>query len=172
MIDLCNELTLDFSDRFWCTTCGFEEIFPETSIKPVKTEVAAVSQVSEPAITAQNESEQTRNADTVAETQSEPVLATTSTAENKAENKVENNTDEAEQALEAVESESITEQVDKVEAKSAIHTVKSGDNLYNISVRYNIKQNALRKWNDISDNNNIRIGDKLYVVDPTTVKND
>ncbi len=54
----------------------------------------------------------------------------------------------------------------------ALHTVSSGENLYNISVKYNVKLKALRKWNDIDETNKIRIGDKLYVVDPQTVNND
>lgn len=59
----------------------------------------------------------------------------------------------------------------KVSQEEALHTVTPGENLYNISVKYNVKLKALRKWNDISEKNKIRIGDKLYVVDPQTVKN-
>ena len=46
----------------------------------------------------------------------------------------------------------------------------AGENLYNISVKYNVKLKALRMWNDISEKNKIRVGEKLYVVDPQTVK--
>jgi len=67
--------------------------------------------------------------------------------------------------------EEVIDDVNMVEAQDALHTVSSGDNLYNISVKYNVKLNTLRKWNDISEKNKIRIGDKLYVVDPQTVKN-
>lgn len=63
------------------------------------------------------------------------------------------------------------EDIKVVNIDDAFHTVEPGQNLYNISVKYNVKLNALRKWNDISEKNNIRIGDKLYVVDPQTVKN-
>ncbi|TYK67380.1 type IV pilus biogenesis/stability protein PilW [Colwellia echini] len=60
---------------------------------------------------------------------------------------------------------------DKVttETETAKHTVESGENLYNISVKYNVKLDTLLKWNNISQSNKIRTGDKLYVVDPTTV---
>jgi LysM repeat protein len=51
------------------------------------------------------------------------------------------------------------------------HKVSAGENLYNISVKYNTKISTLRKWNNISEKNTIRINQKLYVVDPDTVKN-
>jgi type IV pilus assembly protein PilF len=78
----------------------------------------------------------------------------------------------ADQAVIAVSKE--TEQTSEVTISSvqAMHKVKSGENLYNISVKYNVKLKALRKWNDIDKSNKIRTGDKLYVVDPQTVKND
>jgi len=58
-----------------------------------------------------------------------------------------------------------------VDETEAFHIVDAGENLYSISVKYNVKLNTLRKWNNISEKNKIRIGDKLYVVDPKTVKN-
>ncbi|MEW6993386.1 type IV pilus biogenesis/stability protein PilW [Colwelliaceae bacterium MEBiC 14330] len=61
---------------------------------------------------------------------------------------------------------------EKISVEQAFHTVSSGENLYNISVRYNVKLKALRKWNNIDETNKIRIGEKLYVVDPQTVNND
>ena len=61
--------------------------------------------------------------------------------------------------------------IETVAAQDAFHKVSPGENLYNISVQYNVKLKALRKWNNISEKNKIRIGDKLYVVDPQTVKN-
>ncbi|MCJ8295537.1 MAG: type IV pilus biogenesis/stability protein PilW [Colwellia sp.] len=70
-----------------------------------------------------------------------------------------------------VEAEVLVNNIEKVDAKDAFHTVSPGENLYNISVIYNVKLNALRKWNNISEKNKIHIGDKLYVVDPQTVKN-
>ena len=66
-------------------------------------------------------------------------------------------------------SESVNE-AGKINEDEALHTVQSGENLYNISVKYNVKIKALRTWNDISEKNHLRIGDKIYVVDPQTVK--
>jgi type IV pilus assembly protein PilF len=61
--------------------------------------------------------------------------------------------------------------VEIVNAQEVLHIVTAGENLYSISMKYNVKLNALRQWNNISEKNKIRIGDKLYVVDPQTVKN-
>jgi len=48
-----------------------------------------------------------------------------------------------------------------------IHTVIEGDTLFSISLQYNIKTKALRRWNDLSSDGNIRLDDKLYLSDPT-----
>jgi LysM repeat protein len=42
------------------------------------------------------------------------------------------------------------------------HTVKSGDNLYNIAKKYNISVDQLKEWNDLSSNRLDR-GQKLFV---------
>ena len=65
----------------------------------------------------------------------------------------------------------ISNDIDKIDPQEVLHTVIPGENLYSISVEYNVKLNTLRKWNNISEKNKIQIGDKLYVVDPQTVKN-
>ncbi|TWX68725.1 type IV pilus biogenesis/stability protein PilW [Colwellia demingiae] len=65
----------------------------------------------------------------------------------------------------------VSNEFDMVDTQEIVHTVIPGENLYSISVEYNVKLNTLRKWNNISEKNKIRIGDKLYVVDPQTVKN-
>ena len=70
-----------------------------------------------------------------------------------------------------VVAEALVNDIETVAAQDAFHKVSPGENLYNISVQYNVKLKALRKWNNISEKNKIRIGDKLYVVDPQTVKN-
>ncbi|MEI6894994.1 MAG: type IV pilus biogenesis/stability protein PilW [Colwellia sp.] len=67
-------------------------------------------------------------------------------------------------------SEKIINDVEGQETKYATHTVEPGQNLYNISVKYNVKLKALRKWNNISEQSNLRIGDVLYVVAPETVR--
>lgn len=66
-----------------------------------------------------------------------------------------------------------TEEIEDMETvlkSEAYHKVSPGENLYNISVKYNIKLSALRQWNDISESNKIRIGQELYVVNPDVVK--
>ena len=65
----------------------------------------------------------------------------------------------------------VSNEFDMVDIQEVLHTVIPGENLYSISVEYNVKLNTLRKWNNISEKNKIQIGDKIYVVDPQTVKN-
>jgi len=50
-----------------------------------------------------------------------------------------------------------------------IHVVSTGDTLYGISVKYNIKIKALRRWNNLTGNKKIRINDTLHLIDPNTV---
>jgi type IV pilus assembly protein PilF len=47
-----------------------------------------------------------------------------------------------------------------------IHKVKSGEFLYKISKKYNVKLNALIRWNRLSANAKLVIGQKLYVKNP------
>ncbi|PKI13268.1 type IV pilus biogenesis/stability protein PilW [Colwellia sp. 12G3] len=61
--------------------------------------------------------------------------------------------------------------IEMVDSQDAFHKVLPGENLYSISVKYNVKLKRLRQWNNIAEKNKIRIGDKLYVVDPQTVNN-
>jgi type IV pilus assembly protein PilF len=65
----------------------------------------------------------------------------------------------------------IVDKAQLAEVEETLHLVMPGENLYNISVKYNIKLKTLRQWNNIAKKNKIRIGDELYVVDPQTVKN-
>jgi type IV pilus assembly protein PilF len=52
---------------------------------------------------------------------------------------------------------------------SKIHVVGEGDTLYSISVKYNIRIQALRRWNNISDKRKIRVNDQIYLIDPQMV---
>lgn len=52
-----------------------------------------------------------------------------------------------------------------------LHTVSQGENLYSISLKYNVKLQTLRQWNNITKNNKIHAGDEIYVAAPNTVKN-
>jgi type IV pilus biogenesis/stability protein PilW len=67
--------------------------------------------------------------------------------------------------------EVIVDKVQIADVEEIFHLVMPGENLYNISVKYNVKLKTLRQWNNIAEKNKIRIGDELYVVDPQTVKN-
>jgi len=49
------------------------------------------------------------------------------------------------------------------------HVVKKGDTLYNISVEYNIKIKALRRWNKISKNQKIHIKDIIFLENPKSI---
>jgi type IV pilus assembly protein PilF len=73
--------------------------------------------------------------------------------------------------IESVAVKEVSKSAETDNAQEVLHTVTPGENLYSISMKYNVKLNALRQWNNISEKNKIRIGDKLYVVDPQTVKN-
>lgn len=50
------------------------------------------------------------------------------------------------------------------------HVVKAGENLYRISLLYNVKMNRLIEWNQLQDASSIYIGMKLVVVDPETIE--
>jgi len=64
---------------------------------------------------------------------------------------------------------STNESIEK--AEPIYHQVSSGETLYAISVKYNVKIKALRKWNKMSANHKLQIKEKLYVVNPETVTN-
>ncbi|MBL4940581.1 MAG: type IV pilus biogenesis/stability protein PilW [Colwellia sp.] len=49
------------------------------------------------------------------------------------------------------------------------HVVESGDTLYNISVKYNIKIKALRRWNKIVKNKRIHIKEIIFLENPKSV---
>ncbi|MFQ3235475.1 MAG: type IV pilus assembly protein PilF [Paraglaciecola sp.] len=46
------------------------------------------------------------------------------------------------------------------------HVVQSKENLYRISLQYNVKMQSLMEWNKIKDPSAIYVGKKLIVVDP------
>ncbi|MBQ9601372.1 MAG: M23 family metallopeptidase [Neisseriaceae bacterium] len=58
-----------------------------------------------------------------------------------------------------------------VDVNATYHQVVYGDTVYNISKRYGISQDNLRAWNQIPDNNNINIGQKLRVKPLNSVSN-
>lgn len=50
------------------------------------------------------------------------------------------------------------------------HIVQRGENLYRISLQYNVKLKRLIEWNQLQDASSIYVGKKLVVVDPTTIE--
>lgn len=65
----------------------------------------------------------------------------------------------------------VTPEVESADTKNAdYHVVKSKENLYRISLRYNVKMTRLMEWNELEDASSIRTGMKLWLKDPN--KND
>lgn len=68
---------------------------------------------------------------------------------------------------EVLEDEALGENnIEEPLAQRAFHVVVKGDNLYGISVKYNIQMKALNRWNEFDENSKIRIGDKVYITEP------
>ncbi|MGB3724322.1 MAG: type IV pilus biogenesis/stability protein PilW [Glaciecola sp.] len=55
-----------------------------------------------------------------------------------------------------------------VSPKVQFHVVQAKENLYRISLKYNVKMKKLLEWNNLKDASSIRIGTKLRVRDPKT----
>ncbi|WP_395340858.1 type IV pilus biogenesis/stability protein PilW [Ningiella sp. W23] len=62
-------------------------------------------------------------------------------------------------------SDELVNDVDDTMDSDAYHTVVKGDNLYRISLKYNVKMNALIEWNNLDDPA-IQLGMVLRVKDP------
>jgi len=76
-------------------------------------------------------------------------------------------------AEEAIKIKAVSEQLaeEHVESKNFpdFHVVSAGDTLYSISVKYNVKINALRRWNKIAKNKNLHIKDIIFLENPKLV---
>ncbi len=78
-------------------------------------------------------------------------------------------------AAKAVTSEKVVEEVvekaveEVIPKEPVMHIVTQGDTLYSISVKYNVKIKALRRWNKLPVKKKIRVNDKLFVENPTAV---
>ncbi len=70
-------------------------------------------------------------------------------------------------AAKAAASEKVVEEV--MPKEPVVHIVTQGDTLYSISVKYNVKIKALRRWNKLPVKKKIRVNDKLFVENPTAV---
>lgn len=67
--------------------------------------------------------------------------------------------------------EAASQKIDKAADENAsYHIVLPKENLYRISLRYNVKMKFLMQWNNLDDPSDIKIGMKLRVKDP--IKND
>ena len=50
------------------------------------------------------------------------------------------------------------------------HVVQKDENLYRISLQYNIKMQRIIEWNDLQDASSIHVGKKLFIVDPQSIE--
>ena len=56
---------------------------------------------------------------------------------------------------------------EKSDESPEYHTGVKGENLYRISLKYNVKMQSLLEWNDINDASAVRIGSQLRVREPS-----
>ena len=56
-------------------------------------------------------------------------------------------------------------------AANTFHVVQAKENLYRLSVKYNIKLDTLKAWNNLDKNGSIRVGMKLWLVPPAQQSN-
>ena len=57
------------------------------------------------------------------------------------------------------------------EAESLFHVVQPKENLYRLSLKYNIKLNTLKEWNNLDENGSIKVGMKLWLGPPAQQTN-
>jgi type IV pilus assembly protein PilF len=55
---------------------------------------------------------------------------------------------------------------DLAQVKRTFHKVQKSENLYRLSLQYNIKMQTLIKWNNLDENGSIQVGQKLWLVPP------
>ncbi len=74
---------------------------------------------------------------------------------------------EPENSLPAVATESeTTSQAMATDESVKFHIVQPKENLYRLSLKYNIKLDTLKAWNNLDNNGSIKIGTKLWLVPP------
>lgn len=49
------------------------------------------------------------------------------------------------------------------------HVIAEGENLFSVSKRYNIRLNTLIKWNELDERALVKVGDVIYLTDPSVV---
>ena len=57
------------------------------------------------------------------------------------------------------------------EAETLFHVVQPKENLYRLSLKYNIKLNTLKEWNNLDKNGSIKVGMKLWLGPPAQQTN-
>lgn len=62
----------------------------------------------------------------------------------------------------------VERETDAEASDAEFHVVQPQENLYRISLKYNVKMSTLLEWNNLKDASSIRIGTKLRVGDPNT----
>jgi len=76
---------------------------------------------------------------------------------------------QVQQEINKTEAKQITGMAKKPKKFPDFHVVEQGDTLYNISVKYNIKIKALRRWNKLSKSKRIHIKEILFLENPKSV---
>ena len=65
-----------------------------------------------------------------------------------------------------VEKPVLNRELAKKPMSDRIHVVQAGENLYRISLKYNVRMQRLIEWNNLQDGSQVRVGTKIYVSDP------
>lgn len=65
---------------------------------------------------------------------------------------------------------SLATEAELVESVVTHHVVQKGENLYRISLLYNVKIKRLREWNSLEEETSLFVGKKLVIVDPETLE--
>jgi type IV pilus assembly protein PilF len=65
---------------------------------------------------------------------------------------------------------SLANEPELAEVVATHHVVKKGENLYRISLLYNVKIKRLREWNSLEEGTSLFVGKKLVIVDPETLE--
>ncbi|MGQ8365164.1 type IV pilus biogenesis/stability protein PilW [Glaciecola sp. 1036] len=73
---------------------------------------------------------------------------------------------QADPVVEEVESSTQETPTEPEEVEEGYHIVQPKENLYRISLKYNVKMDKLLDWNNINDASDIKIGTKLRVKEP------
>lgn len=144
---------------------------PETAAEPEQTAEVAPEPV--PATPAEPEQTAEVAADPAPETAAEPEQTPEVNPEPAKENPAPPVVTEPVETQEQVETAEIDQVADgQVESgdPSHYHIVQRHENLYRISLQYNIRMEKLVEWNQLKDASAISAGKRLIIVDPQTIE--